>query len=115
MCSLLHELPMREFKCIQSMLTEISSERLRNFQCRFVEYLVMEIETFDYILNLTTGKMQKKRKNCHGNPTTPEERLVLTLRFVEVVLFQRAVIYFFHNGYAYVYLHLYLRTFIRKC
>ena len=27
-CSLLHELPMREFKCIQSMLTEISSENI---------------------------------------------------------------------------------------
>ena len=85
-------------------------EKLRNFQSRFVEYLRMEIETFDYILNLTTGKMQKKRKNCHGNPVTPEERLVL-----EVVLFECAVIYLCHNGYAYVYLHLYLRTFIRKC
>jgi hypothetical protein len=31
----------------------------------------MEIETFDYILSLTSEKMQGKWKNCH--PTALEE------------------------------------------
>jgi hypothetical protein len=45
----------------------------------------MEIETFDYILGVTSGKMQKKWKNYHGNPIVQEERLVLTLRYVEII------------------------------
>jgi hypothetical protein len=45
----------------------------------------MEIETFDYILNFTGGKMQKKWKNCQGNPIVQEERLLLTLRSVEII------------------------------
>jgi hypothetical protein len=45
----------------------------------------MEIETFDYILNFTSGKMQKKWKNSHGNPIAQEERLVLALRSVEII------------------------------
>ena len=60
-------------------------KKLRNYPNRFFEYLRMEIETFDYILNLTSGKMQKKWKNCHGNPIVQEERLVLTLRYVEII------------------------------
>ena len=32
-------------------------KKLRNYPNRFFEYLRMEIETFDYILNLTSGKM----------------------------------------------------------
>jgi hypothetical protein len=43
-------------------------KKLRNYPSRFFEYLRMEIETFDYILSVTSEKMQKKRKNCHGNP-----------------------------------------------
>jgi hypothetical protein len=36
----------------------------------------MKIENFDYVLNLTSEKMQKKGKNSH--PIAQEERLVRT-------------------------------------
>jgi hypothetical protein len=43
----------------------------------------MEIETFDYVLNLTSEKMQGKwKKNCHA--IAQEERLVPTLRPAEI-------------------------------
>jgi hypothetical protein len=56
----------------------------------------MEIETFGYVLNLTSEQMQRKRKNSH--PTAQEERLELTLWHAEIIFFQPAVIYFRHNG-----------------
>ena len=59
--------------------------KLRNYPNRFFQYLRMEIETFDCILNFTSGKMQKKWKNSHGNPIAQEERLVLALRSVEII------------------------------
>jgi hypothetical protein len=43
----------------------------------------MEIETFDYILNLTNEKMQEKWKNCH--PAAQEERLVPALWHAEII------------------------------
>jgi hypothetical protein len=60
-------------------------KKLRNYLSRFFEYLRMEIETFDYILNLKSEKMQKNWKHYHGNPIAQEERLVLTLRYVEII------------------------------
>jgi hypothetical protein len=57
----------------------------------------MEIETFDYILSVTSEKMQKKWKNCHGNPIVQEERLELKLRYVEIVVPMCSNIYVFHK------------------
>ena len=59
--------------------------KLRNYPNRFFQYLRMEIETFDCILNFTSGKMQKKWKNSHGNPIAQKETLVLTLRSVQII------------------------------
>jgi hypothetical protein len=90
-CLLLQELPMRGYQvhpvdADRNIFREHHHlyEKLKLSES-ILEYLRMKIETFDYILNLTSGKMQKKQKNCHGNPITEEEQLELVLRFVEVV------------------------------
>uniref|UniRef100_T1IF76 PABC domain-containing protein n=1 Tax=Rhodnius prolixus TaxID=13249 RepID=T1IF76_RHOPR len=37
--------------------------------------------TFDYILEKIRSKLRKLWKNCHGNPITIEEKLVITLSY----------------------------------
>uniref|UniRef100_T1I469 Ig-like domain-containing protein n=1 Tax=Rhodnius prolixus TaxID=13249 RepID=T1I469_RHOPR len=39
--------------------------------------------TFDYILEKIRSKLRKLWKNCHGNPITIEEKLVITLRIMD--------------------------------
>ena len=55
-------------------------KELRNYPDRFFEYVRMGPPTFDYILEKIRSKLRKRRKNCHGNPITIEEKLVITLR-----------------------------------
>lgn len=57
-------------------------KQLRNYPRRFFQYLRMEIETFDYVKALVVTNLQKNWCNFHTNPITPEERLVLTLRYL---------------------------------
>uniref|UniRef100_T1H970 CUB domain-containing protein n=1 Tax=Rhodnius prolixus TaxID=13249 RepID=T1H970_RHOPR len=55
-------------------------KELRNYPDRFFEYVRMGPPTFDYILEKIRSKLSKLWKNCHGNPITIEEKLVITLR-----------------------------------
>nr|CAH7740478.1 unnamed protein product [Callosobruchus chinensis] len=49
---------------------------------RFFEYMRMSIDTFDYIIEKIGHKVNITWKNCHSQPITIEERLMLTLRTV---------------------------------
>ena len=61
-------------------------EKLKNNRHRFSGYLRVETENLDHILNLTSEKKQKKWEQCYGNPTGHEERLVLALRYDEIII-----------------------------
>nr|CAH7763600.1 unnamed protein product [Callosobruchus chinensis] len=49
---------------------------------RFFEYMRMSIDTFDYIIEKIGHKVNITWKNCHSQPITIEERLMLTLRYI---------------------------------
>lgn len=51
---------------------------------RFFQYMRMELETFDYILGKIDHKITKSWCNFHSQPIFPEERLVVSLRYVSV-------------------------------
>ena len=49
---------------------------------RFQSYLRMSPKTFQYILDKIESKLQKEWCNLHPRPIYPEERLVVTLRYL---------------------------------
>lgn len=53
---------------------------LRQNPERFRNYLRMDIETFDYILEKIESRITKNWTNFNKSPIFPAERLVLTLR-----------------------------------
>lgn len=57
-------------------------KKLRIHPGRFFQYLRMQKETFDYMHDLVSPKLQKNWCNLHRNPILQEERLVLTLRYL---------------------------------
>ena len=56
---------------------------LRRYPTKFKEYTRMKIGTFDYLLFKAEDLLTKDWCNLHQQPIIPEERLVLTLRYVE--------------------------------
>lgn len=53
-------------------------KQLRQHPAKFMEYMRMKIETFDYILSYI--KIEKTWRNCHSRPILSEERLMITIR-----------------------------------
>ena len=54
-------------------------KQLKAFPERFHSYTRMNLDTFNYILNIVESKLTKTWCNFH-EPILPEERLVVTLR-----------------------------------
>lgn len=57
---------------------------LRKHPDKFYEYLRMPIECFGYILNNIKDRIERAWCNLHKQPIRPEEKLVVTIRFVYI-------------------------------
>lgn len=55
-------------------------KQLREHPAKFIEYMRMKMETFDYIHSQISDKIEKQWRNCHSRPILSEERLMITLR-----------------------------------
>lgn len=53
---------------------------LRNDEKRFFEYMRMTPSTFDFILGKIRSEIVKNWQNCHLEPISIEERLVILIR-----------------------------------
>lgn len=62
-------------------------KQLRDHPEKFIEYMRMNIQTFDYILAHISNRIQKVYRNCHSRPILPEERLMVTVRYVYINVF----------------------------
>ena len=71
---------------------------VRKDPIKFRQYLRINIETFDYILCNVKSKLWKKMTNFIQNPISPEEKLVVTLRFLAVGTSFRTLVFSFRMG-----------------
>lgn len=55
---------------------------LKNYPNKFHQYMRMNTDTFSYILSKLENSLTKNWCNLHTQPILPEERLVLTLRWI---------------------------------
>lgn len=65
---------------------------------KFFEYFRMQELTFKYILNLIENRLKKQWCNFHQQRILPEERLMVTLRYLSTGLSFRALAFSFRMG-----------------
>ncbi|OXU18176.1 hypothetical protein TSAR_011554 [Trichomalopsis sarcophagae] len=70
--------------------TNIKYPILKSYPDKFVQYMRMQVSTFEYVLSRVAPSLTKKWCNLHVQPIFSEERLVLTLRRRGVPFLSRA-------------------------
>ncbi|GFO15015.1 protein antagonist of like heterochromatin protein 1 [Plakobranchus ocellatus] len=71
--------------------------QLKRHPERFHSYMRMSVDTFDYILKTVESKLMKSWNNWH-EPILPEERLVVTLKFLITGVSYRRIGFEFRMG-----------------